>query len=86
VRNLEMAMQSESDNFELWLLQATAYARMGNEGMTSLARAELAILRGNRAEAIAHAKAAARQLPPNTPAWQRAQDIQAYVASRPRKS
>jgi len=86
VRNLEMAQQTESDSSELWLLEATAYSRLGNEGMTSLARAELAILRGNRAEAIAHAQAASRQLPPHTPAWQRAQDIQAYVNSRPRKN
>jgi len=85
VRNLDLAAQSESDNFDLWLLEATAYSRMGNEGMTSLARAELALIRGQRAEAIAHANAAVRQLPANTPAWQRAQDIQAYVNSRPTK-
>ena len=53
--------------------------------MTSLARAEMAVLRGNRAEAQAHAAAAERQLPAGTPAWQRAQDIKAYINSRPRK-
>jgi predicted Zn-dependent protease len=82
VRYLEQAIQTESDDFDLWLLEATAYSRMGNEGMTSLARAEMALLRGQRAEAVAHAGAAVRQLPPNTPPWQRAQDIQAYVKSR----
>jgi predicted Zn-dependent protease len=86
VRNLDMAVQQgESDSFELWRLEGTAYSRMGNEGMTSLARAEMAVIQGQRAEAQAHAAAAVRQLPPGTPAWQRAQDIQAYIKSRPRK-
>jgi predicted Zn-dependent protease len=58
---------------------------MGNEGMTSLARAEMAVLRGQKSEAQAHAAAASHQLPAGTPAWQRAQDIQAFVRSRPRK-
>jgi len=85
VRNLDLAVQQgESDSFELWRLEGTAYSRMGNEGMTSLARAEMAITRGQRAEAQAHAAAAVHQLPPGTPAWQRAQDIQAYIKSRPR--
>jgi predicted Zn-dependent protease len=86
VRNLDLAVQQgESDSFELWRLEGTAYSRMGNEGMTSLARAEMAVIQGQRAEAQAHAAAAVRQLPPGTPAWQRAQDIQAYIKSRPRK-
>jgi predicted Zn-dependent protease len=53
--------------------------------MTSLARAEMAIIRGQRAEAQAHAAAAERALQPGTPAWQRAQDIKAYINSRPKK-
>lgn len=85
VRNLELARQQEGDSFELWRLIATAYSRLGNAGMTSLARAEMAVIRGQRAEAQAHAAAAVRELPPNTPAWQRAQDIKAYIDSRPRK-
>jgi len=85
VRNLDMAAQTEPDNFDLWRLEAAAYSRMGNEGMTSLARAEMSVIRGQRAEAQAHAAAAIRQLPTGTPAWQRAQDIQAYIKSRPRK-
>jgi predicted Zn-dependent protease len=84
IRNLEIARQSESDSFELWRLMATGYSRLNNEGMTSLARAEMAVVRGDRSEAQAHAAAAVRQLPPGTPAWQRAQDIKAYIDSRPR--
>ena len=85
VRNLDIAAQTEPDDFDLWRLEATAYSRMGNEGMTSLARAEMAVIRGQRAEAQAHAAAAVRQLPAGSPAWLRAQDIQAYIKSRPRK-
>ncbi len=86
VRNLDMAAQTEPDSFDLWRLEATAYSRMGNEGMTSLARAEMSVIRGQRSEAQAHAAAAVRQLPAGTPAWQRAQDIQAYIKSRPRRN
>ena len=86
IRNLELAaVQGESGNFELWRLEAAAYSRMNNQGMTSLARAEMAVLRGNRAEAQSHAAAAARALPRGTPAWQRAQDLSAYIDSRPKK-
>jgi predicted Zn-dependent protease len=85
VRNLELARQSESDNFELWRLTSVGYARLNNPGMTSLARAEMSLLRGERAEAQAHAGAAVRQLQAGTPAWQRAKDIQAYIDTRPRK-
>ena len=85
MRNLDLAMQQEADSFELWRLMASGYSKLGNQGMTSLARAEMATLRGQRAEAKAHAEAAARQLTPGTPAWQRAQDLKAYINSRPRK-
>jgi predicted Zn-dependent protease len=86
IRNLDLASQVEADSFELWRLEASAYSRMGNEGMTSLARAEMAVVRGQRAEAQAHAAAAMHQLPAGTPAWQRAQDIQAYARSRSRRN
>ncbi len=85
VRNLEMASQTEMGSFELWRLMASGYAKLNNPGMTSLARAEMAILRGQRAEAQSHAATAERTLQPGTPAWQRAQDIKAYINSRPRK-
>ena len=85
VRNLELASQTESGSFDLWRLMAAGYSRLNNPGMTSLARAEMAIIRGNRAEAQAHAATAERQLQQGTPAWQRAQDIKAYISSRPRR-
>jgi predicted Zn-dependent protease len=86
VRNLEIARQTESGNFELWRLMAAGYSKLNNPGMTSLARAEMAILEGHRAEAQAHAAAAEHQLQPGTPAWQRAEDIKAYIDSRPRRN
>ena len=85
VRNLELARQQEAESFDLWRLMASGYSRLNNPGMTSLARAEMAILRGQRAEAQAHADAAVRQLQSGTPAWQRAQDIKAYINTRPGK-
>ena len=85
IRNLELAVQRESGSFELWRLLATGYSKQNNSGMTSLARAEMAILRGQRSEAQSHAAAAERSLQPGTPAWQRAQDIKAYINSRPRR-
>jgi predicted Zn-dependent protease len=85
IRNLELAVQQESGSFELWRLMAAAYSKQNNAGMTSLARAEMAILRGQRSEAQSHAAAAERGLQPGTPAYQRAQDIKAYINTRPRK-
>ena len=85
MRNLELARLQESGSFELWRLTASAYSKLNNPGMTSLARAEMAALRGQRAEAQSHAEAAARQLQAGTPAWQRAQDLKAYINSRPRR-
>ena len=82
VRNLELAVQQESGTFELWRMMAEGYSRLNNPGMTSLARAEMAVLRGQRSEAQAHADAASRQLQSGTPAWQRAQDIKAYISAR----
>lgn len=85
IRNLELAVQQESGSFELWRLMAAGYSKQNNAGMTSLARAEMAILRGQRSEAQSHAAAAERGLQPGTPAWQRAQDIKAYINTRPRR-
>ncbi|MFO1158289.1 MAG: M48 family metalloprotease [Reyranellaceae bacterium] len=83
VRNLEQAAQQEPGSFDLWRLMASGYSKLNNPGMTSLARAEMAVLRGQRSEAQAHADTALRQLQAGTPAWQRAQDIKAYIKTRP---
>jgi predicted Zn-dependent protease len=85
IRNLEIARQTEAESFDLWRMLAAGYSRQNNSGMTSLARAEMAVLRGNRSEAQSHAAAAVSQLPRDTPAWHRAEDIKAYINSRPRR-
>ena len=51
MRNLDLASQQEAGNFELWRLMAAGYSSLNDQGMTSLARAEMAALRGQRAEA-----------------------------------
>jgi predicted Zn-dependent protease len=83
VRNLELAAQQEPGSFDLWRMMAEGYSKLNNPGMTSLARAEMAALRGNKSEAATHAEAATRQLQAGTPAWQRAQDLKAYINTRP---
>ena len=85
VRNLELASQQEPGSFDLWRMMAEGYSKLNNAGMTSLARAEMAALRGNKSEAATHADSATRQLPQGTPAWQRAQDLKAYISTRPRR-
>ena len=51
VRNLELASQQEPGSFDLWRMMAEGYSKLNNPGMTSLARAEMAALRGNKSEA-----------------------------------
>ena len=84
VRNLELAAQQEPGSFDLWRMMAEGYSKLNNPGMTSLARAEMAAIRGNKSEAATHADAATRQLQAGTPAWQRAQDLKAYINTRPK--
>jgi predicted Zn-dependent protease len=45
----------------------------------------MAALRGNKSEAATHADTATRQLQAGTPAWQRAQDLKAYINTRAKK-
>jgi predicted Zn-dependent protease len=85
VRNLELASQQEPGSFDLWRMMAEGYSKLNNPGMTSLARAEMAALRGNKSEAATHADTATRQLQAGTPAWQRAQDLKAYISTRQRR-
>ncbi len=73
--NLERARQKDPDHGETWRLLAVAYGRDGQVGMAQLAQAEHLTLRGRRGEARAFAERAQRSLPPNSPAWQRAEDI-----------
>jgi predicted Zn-dependent protease len=73
--NLERARQKDPEYGETWRLLAVAYGRDGQVGMAQLAQAEHLTLRGKSGEARAFAERAQRSLPPNSPAWQRAEDI-----------
>lgn len=70
------ADQGENENPELWRMLAVGYGRDGQMGLVSEALAEEALLEGRKPEARDHARRAMRLLPPGSPAWQRAQDIE----------
>ena len=59
-----------------------AYGRDGQMGMSALAMAEEAFLRGNKRKARYHAKRAEEALPQGSPAWFQAQDIQAAAKEK----
>jgi predicted Zn-dependent protease len=75
IANLERARQQDPGYAETWRLLAVAYGRNDQVGMAQLAQAEHLSLRGRGGEARAFAERAQRSLPPNSPAWQRAEDI-----------
>ncbi len=73
--NLERSRQQDPQYGETWRLLSVAYGRNDQIGMAQLAQAEHLTLRGRRGEARAFAERAQKGLPPNSPAWQRAEDI-----------
>lgn len=75
IANLERAKQQDPQNGEAWRLLSVAYGRTDQIGMAQLSQAELLVLRGRKGEARAFAERAQRNLPPNSPAWLRAEDI-----------
>ncbi len=75
IANLERARQQDAEYGETWRLLAIAYGRDNQVGMAQLAQAEALVLRGRRSEARAFAERAQRSLPPQSPAWLRAEDI-----------
>ncbi|MBI3453841.1 MAG: M48 family metallopeptidase [Rhodospirillales bacterium] len=75
LNNLEIARRSEPTNTEILRRLSIAYGRDGQRGMFALTQAERAALLGRREEARVMAERAQKELPPNTSAWLRAQDI-----------
>ena len=75
ITNLERSRRQDAQYTETWRLLAVAYGRSDQIGMAQLAQAEMLVLRGRKGEARAFAERAQRGLPPNSPAWQRAEDI-----------
>ena len=65
------------DKFQPRMLRdlALAHARLGDNGMASLATAERYALLGRTSDAVIHAKRASDLLAPGSPGWNRAQDV-----------
>ncbi len=65
------------DKFQPRMLRdlALAHARLGDNGMASLATAERYALLGRTSDAVVHAKRASDLLAPGSPGWNRAQDV-----------
>lgn len=82
VRELQRAQRSEPQSVLIQRLLATAYGRLGNEGMSRLHLAEQAALRGQREQARREATLAQKHLPKNSAAWLRAQDILDLVSKK----
>ena len=74
--NLIDALRYEPEMASAWRFLATAEGRLGNTGNASLALAEEAMLRQNKALALSHSKRAMERLPEASPGWFRAQDIE----------
>ncbi len=79
--HLAVALQQEPNNSFAWRLNAIAYGRRGDVGMTALSLAESAISRGDAKDALDQSKRAQNLLARNSPAWLRAHDIE-QVAQR----
>lgn len=77
--HLDEALRREPNLGAGWRLLVIAYGRQGQTGNMELARAELALLRGQPSEALHFAERAERNLPQGSPAWLRAQDIRAQL-------
>lgn len=72
---LERVLDLEPANAKAWRLLAAAHSRAGNDGLAMLATAEHALIRGRAADARRFAERALKHLPPDSPAYQRADDI-----------
>ena len=72
---LERVLDLEPANAKAWRLLAAAHGRAGNDGLAMLATAEHALIRGRAADALRFAERALKHLPPDSPAFQRADDI-----------
>ncbi|MDF1687724.1 MAG: M48 family metalloprotease [Parvibaculaceae bacterium] len=75
VGHLNYARRYESDYPLIYHQMALAHARLGNEGLASLATAERFYLSGALPDARVHAKRAQQYLPEGSPTWLRAEDI-----------
>ena len=73
--HLRRAVLSERTNAIAWRYLGIAYGRAGEFGQSSLALAEEALLRGNKADVLFHTERAEQILPEGSPGWLRLQDL-----------
>ncbi len=75
IQQLEQALQVEPNNADAWRLEGIAKGQAGQEGPSSLALAEWALLVGKERDARLYARRAEANLDPKDPGWLRLQDI-----------
>ncbi len=75
IRNLRAAVQRDSEAPFTWRQLAIAYGRRGDMGMSAVALAEEALLKGDARQARYHAGKAEKLLPRGSIGWLQAQDI-----------
>jgi len=85
VEQLKTALRTEPYQARTHRLLATAYGRLGEEGMSHLHLAEEAYIRGNVSFARREVVLAQKSLPKNSPAWLRADDILAEIRKKDQK-
>ena len=73
--HLRRAVLSERTSAMAWRYLGIAYGRVGEFGQSSLALAEEALLRGNKADVLFHTQRAEQALPEGSPGWLRLQDV-----------
>jgi predicted Zn-dependent protease len=77
IATLERARRLQPEDADTWRILARAYAQDNQLPMADYAQAESFAIIGRAREAYHFAERALRGLPPNSPAWLRAQDIKA---------
>lgn len=82
---LQAAIHSESDNAYAWRELAAARELRGERALAELASAELNFSLGNYPAALSFAERARRDLPRNTPSFQRANDIVTFAGAEMRE-
>ena len=80
--NLNRALRVERRNAFLWRQLAIAHGRLGEDGSSSMALAEEALIQGRLDDALRFAKRAEKQLPDGSPARLRALDLQGAIDRR----
>lgn len=75
IENLRAALQQEPRSVSIWRNLAIGYGRKGDMGMSALALAEAAYIRGKKPEARHHAAKARDLLPVGSPSALMAEDI-----------